>query len=477
MADVQCPLRAAALISPHEVALVVGDSPLRFYELDLRVSEAVGRLREAGLREGDRIGLFLPPDERMIILLLAVLRLGAVACPLSLRWPRDAVRQALTRLGAAAVIAQAAADPASPWKVLPPDPLLVPGAAVASWNGMQPLDRPATVIFTSGSQGQPKAALQSFGNHYYSARGANANLRLRSGDRWLLALPLCHVGGLGIVFRCLLGGAALVLPAGQPDLHDAVVETKATHVSLVGTQLRRLLDREEWDPAWKSVKAVLLGGGPVAPDLLVEARLRRLPVFYSYGLTEMASQVTTVRPDTPPDRQSTSGAVLRHRQLRVSDAGEILVRGETLFLGYLRDDQSLDPARDDEGWFATGDLGELSPDGYLTVRGRRDNLFISGGENIHPEQIERALQALDGVEQAVVVPVPDAEFGERPAAIVRGDWSASDEWPLRLRERLPGFMIPVAWLPWPDELPEALGNVDRPRLRAYARVAYGGMTS
>lgn len=472
MADVQCPLRAAALISPHQVAIECGDVRILYSELDTRVSDAVAYLRLAGLREGDRVGLYLPPDERMILLLMAVLRLGAIACPLNLRWPRDAVRGALSRLRAAAVIAQAVADPTSPWQVLPPETLLAGGSAPVPWDGKMALDRPATAIFTSGSAGRPKMALHTFGNHYYSARGANTNLRVRSGDRWLLSLPLYHVGGLGIVFRCLLGGAAMAFSAAGEDLHDAVVRTKATHVSLVGTQLRRLLDRAAWDPAWRNVKVALVGGGPVAPTLLAEAHARGLPVFFSYGLTEMASQVTCVRPDTPPARQSTSGSVLRHRQLRIADDGEILVRGETLFSGYLQDDGAVASACDAEGWFATGDLGALSEDGYLTVQGRRDNLFISGGENIQPEEIEQALQVLPGIEQAVIVPVPDAEFGERPAAVVQGDVSAAPAWEKRLREILPGYMIPVCWLPWPDG-EGRMGKADRAAVRAYARAARG----
>jgi len=164
--------------------------------------------------------------------------------------------------------------------------------------------------------------------------------------------------------------------------------------------------------------------------------------------------VTCTTRGTPPPERPSSGQLLHYRQLKIADDGEILVRGETLFRGYARGDDTERPF-DADGWFATGDMGDLDDQGYLRVSGRRDNLFISGGENIHPEEIEQALAAAAGVERVMVVPIPDAEFGARPVAFV----ATTQDAPLKtetilkgLASILPRFKLPAAIYAWPEDL-------------------------
>jgi O-succinylbenzoic acid--CoA ligase len=311
------------------------------------------------------------------------------------------------------------------------------------------LDRPSTIIFTSGSTGVPKAALHTFGNHYYSALGTNTNSALAQGDRWLHSLPLYHVGGLSILFRCLLARAAVALPDPVQPLGEAIADLGATHVSLVPTQLLRLL---RGGAALDGVEAVLLGGGPIPAFLVDEALARGLPIHTSYGLTEMASQVTTTPPGASSEELYTAGRVLPHREVSVSGKGEILVRGDTLFAGYV-DGERVDRPLDTDGWFHTGDLGGLDEDGYLRVRGRVDNMFVSGGENVQPEEIEEALCRLEDVEEVVVVPVEDEEFGARPVAFVSMPGGEPDPVALSraLGASLARFKIPVSFHAWPDD--------------------------
>jgi O-succinylbenzoic acid--CoA ligase len=209
-----------------------------------------------------------------------------------------------------------------------------------------------------------------------------------------------------------------------------------------------------------------MGGGPVPASLVDEAVARGLPIHTSYGLTEMASQVTTTPPGAPLEELHTSGRVLPGREVSISEDGEILVRGETLFAGYV-DGKKLDCPLDEDGWFHTGDLGELDENGYLRVRGRRDNLFISGGENVQPEEIEEALYRLKGVDEAVVVPVPDPEFGARPVAFVRTERDFRDLAP-ELEKVLPRFKIPTAFHPLPEQARRGM-KADRAALRERAR--------
>ena len=448
---VPCPLRVTASASPRAPAVVGAGGTLTYGALDGRVGAAARRIEALGLGRGARVALYLPKDERYLVLLLALIRAGCVACPLSTRLPPRGVESLLRRAACGALISSdedlLEATVADVRKLAPHQALLEDEPAEGSWQpSASPylaLDLPATIIFTSGSTGAPKAALHTLGNHYYSALGSNANIPLAPGDRWLHSLPLYHVGGLAILFRCLLAGATVALPEPGATLGGAIAGS--THVSLVSTQLLRLLREGDLDPA--GLRAILLGGSSIPPPLIDEALSHGLPIHTSYGLTEMASQVTATPQGASREELHTSGRPLPHREISTSEDGEILVRGETLFVGFVESGRA-DRTLDAEGWFHTGDLGELGADGYLRVRGRKDNLFVSGGENIQPEEIEEALCRLEGVEDAVVVPVPAAEFGYRPVAFVRGgrltDLSRS------LEPVLPRFKIPVAFHRWPE---------------------------
>jgi O-succinylbenzoic acid--CoA ligase len=451
---VPCPLQAAAIAAPGAPAVAGAGGTVTYGELDRKVTMAAEGIEELGLRAGARVALHLPKDERYLVLLLALIRAGCVACPLSTRLPPRGVAPLLQKIACRALISadegllkatDAGIRKLRPEKVFADEP-----ATRERARGSEPLrlalDRPATIVFTSGSADAPKAALHTFGNHYYSALGSNANIALAPGDRWLQSLPLYHVGGLSILFRCLLAGATVSLPEPGAPLGKAIANGGATHVSLVSTQLLRLLRRRDLER--RRLRAILLGGGPITVPLVVEAAGSDLPIHTSYGLTEMASQVTATPPGASPRELHTSGRLLPHREISISEDGEILVRGKTLFAGYVKNDTVGRPF-DAEGWFHTGDLGELDPDGYLRVRGRKDNLFISGGENVQPEEIEEALCGLKSVEEAVVVPVPDAEFGSRPVAFVRMSGGEPEKLTRALEPALPRYKIPVAFHEWP----------------------------
>ena len=467
-------MRSAALTAPDAAALVGERGATSYAELDRMVSAAA--LRLGGLEPGSRVALYLPKDERYVALVLALIRAGHVACPISDRLPPRGVVQLLERAACSALISEdeellrsAGADLLRP----KPEAMLekVPHSSSDRSESIDmPLERPATIIFTSGSTGVPKAALHTFGNHYYSALGSNANIALRSGDRWLHSLPLYHVGGLSIVFRCLLAGTTVALPQPGTSLGTDIGSLGATHVSLVSTQLSRLL-REGADLG--GLEAVLMGGGPVPPSLVDEALARGLPVHTSYGLTEMASQVTTTPPGASLEELRTAGRVLPNREVSISEGGEILVRGETLFAGYVEGEEP-DRPLDADGWFHTGDLGRLDENGYLRVGGRMDNLFVSGGENIQPEEIEEALCRLEGVDEAVVVPVPDEEFGARPVAFVRMDDGEPGELAQELEPVLPRFKIPISFHPWPEEVPRGM-KADRAALGERAQRLHRGV--
>ncbi|MFO1531236.1 MAG: AMP-binding protein [Kiritimatiellia bacterium] len=213
-----------------------------------------------------------------------------------------------------------------------------PGAGAGRGPRKFPAEAPAAILFTSGSSGAPKAAVLSHRALYYNARGANQNLAVGSNDVWLATLPLCHVGGLGIVYRCLMAGATVAFPTPDTSLTADLETLKVTHVSVVPTQLRRWLTSPAATALAAGLKAVLVGGAPASPDLLAQAFASGFPLRLSYGMTETASQIATTPKYFPEDERFTCGRVLPSRELRVDERGQLQVRGMTLFSGYLRKD-------------------------------------------------------------------------------------------------------------------------------------------
>ena len=266
------------------------------------------------------------------------------------------------------------------------------------------------LLLTSGSTGTPKIAILSLSNLLVNASSAITAIDLRPNDQWKLSLPLYHVGGIGIILRCILARATIVLD-DSPNI---------THLSCVPTHLYRAT------PVYKNLRCLLVGGAPI-PSY-------PFPINTTYGLTEMSSMVTL------------NGNLLPNRELRLASDGEIFVRGPTLFQGYVGQPPQTN-------WFATGDLGHFNQ-GRLEIVGRKDWMFISGGENIQPEEIERELELLPEVIEAVVVPKEDPEFGKRPVAFI----SARNFFDLKrmqsaLSVRLPKFKIPIE-LHLVDEIPK-----------------------
>jgi O-succinylbenzoic acid--CoA ligase len=290
---------------------------------------------------------------------------------------------------------------------------------------------------------------------------------VENGTRWLAVLPFYHAGGLSLLFRCFLFGGTVVLPEPDDKLGIQALSRQVDYVSLVPTQFRRLLDIAPCRQ-FPRPKAVLLGGAVTPRSLVREGTEAGFRLALTYGSTEMASQICTSPPSLAPDQLKTSGQVLPGRELTIDPAGEIFVRGDTLFDGYVTE-EGLDRPFSKSGWFATGDLGYLDTAGNLVLTGRRDTMFISGGENLYPEEIEQQMLRLDGIEQALVVPVPDEQYGKRPVAFVQASPKAGSarEWTAALRRTLPGFKIPDHFLSWPTSEGERL----KPDRADFARLA------
>ena len=283
----------------------------------------------------------------------------------------------------------------------------------------------AVVIGTSGSTGVPKGAELSAAALRHSARASLARVGARPGDRWLCCLPVTHVAGLAVLVRSLVSGTEPVL-AERADA-ETVMASGCAHVSLVPTQLQRLLLQAGAPLAGFS--SVLLGGAAAPAGLLDAARDASVPVVTTYGMTETCGGCVY------------DGVPLDGVRAEVRDDGRIWISGPVLFSGYLRGPRA--PAG---GWFRTGDLGALDAGGRLRVRGRADDVINTGGHKVVPGEVAAALQACPGVRDAAVVGQPDPEWGERVVAAVvpanPGDPPAVEMLRSHVRERLPRYAIP-----------------------------------
>ncbi|MBE1274828.1 o-succinylbenzoate--CoA ligase [Enterovibrio baiacu] len=297
-----------------------------------------------------------------------------------------------------------------------------------------------TLTLTSGSTGLPKAVVHTADNHLSSAAGLFSLMPFNDADCWLLSLPLFHVSGLAIVWRWLLNGAVLKIAETKGDTLIPALDG-ATHASLVPTQLQRIVSLGK--PA--SLHSVLLGGAAIPQPLVDEAERMGIQCWCGYGMTEMASTISAKR----ADGRLTVGDVLPNRELQLSEAGEVLVKGRTLAAGYMVKGQVLPLA---ERWFATKDKARWCSESHeLQILGRLDNMFVCGGENVQPEDVERVLGQFDGIQQLFILPVEHARWGQVPVAVVEGkvEHDAFLAW---AKQQVPAYQSPQAMVLLPENV-------------------------
>jgi o-succinylbenzoate---CoA ligase len=430
---IKCPLLLQAEIRPQTIGFECGEKQISFLELHLAVASQVLRLSDQGVRPGQVIATLAHNSLDLIVLAAACWRMGSIWAPLNPRWQRSVLEAQLNRLQPDWLWTDTYPEFADRFRLLAEINGLPESGLLSTHNLMQvqgipagsaiDADSPMDLIQTSGSSGQPKYVVHGLKNHLASAKGSRSLIPLSPDHAWLLSLPLYHVAGVGIAFRCLVAGARLVLPAPGETWLQAVRKNQVSHASLVNAQLydllRLLTQPESGISENHRLTTLLLGGSAISPTLIQQADSRGLQCFSSYGMTEFSSQIYTVR----HQGGRTSGQLLADTQLKFDQRGQILIKGDALALGYWGNDRVMS-FTDEEGWFATGDLGEWD-DQCLKITGRINNMFVCGGENLQPETIEAILCQSPWVRQALVVPVPDQRWGQVPVAFI--DWLDGEE--------------------------------------------------
>jgi o-succinylbenzoate---CoA ligase len=427
---------------PDRTALVADGLRIAYAELESEATGAARRLAAKGVRRGAVVTLEMPAGAEFVVLVHALMKLGAIAAPLSPRLAAPEREAQISSLGPVLTLTQTGQ--------------VIGDEADLPLLGEHDLDAIHCRILTSGTSGAGRSIGLTYGNHLWSAVGSAFRIGVDPADRWLCCLPLHHVGGLSIVLRSVIYGTGVVMHDGfDVDTVAGALDTESvTLVSLVPTQLVRLLDA---GVDLSGPRAILVGGGPVPVDAIEEAAGRGATVVPTYGLTEAASQVTTLEPQDSLRRLGSAGRPLLTTHLRIKDR-EILVQGPTVAPG----------CADEDGWLHTGDLGRIDDDGFLYVEDRLGDVIITGGENVVPAEVEEVLMRHPSVAEAAAVGRADPDWQEAVvAAVVVRDGAAISEDELRdhCASELAGFKVPKRF-EFVGELPRtASGKLLRRKLR------------
>jgi o-succinylbenzoate---CoA ligase len=449
--------------TPDATAIEGVDGNWTFAILAERARRAAAWLLAHAPAGGVPIALLMPGDARFVAWFCSVAYTGRPVLPLNGRLTAAEIAQQIADADVRFLVGEAgdarlaavqaqlpglAAVAAPEFDQLPPPAGCMPGEQAAD-------DATLAVLFTSGTSGRAKGACLSWRNFEASAAASLARLGPAVRGRWLACMPLYHVGGLSILVRGVLhGGPVRLLPKFDAEAVSVALDGgEVAGVSLVPTMLSRLLACRGSRPAPAGLEVVLLGGAAASADLLARAHDAGLPVCTTYGLTEATSQVATARPWRAGVRERPPMLPLHGTQLRIvadgrdvpaGSPGEIVVRGPTVMRGYLNDSAATARALRD-GWLHTGDIGYLDATGGLHVLDRREDLIVSGGENVYPAEVEATLLEHPSVAEAAVAGLPDADLGSRVVAwIVTQPGAAVDAQALsrHCSARLAGYKRP-----------------------------------
>ena len=488
-----------ARVRPDRVAVVdrQRDARLTYAELDA-ASEAWARtLRALGVAAGDRVALLAGNRAESLALFGGCLRTGAVLLPLNWRLaapelsgvladaePRLIVGEGRFRL--AAEEAARMAGMAARWVDLDdeaPRLLRAAGDDGVAHVRAEP-EAPTMLLYTSGSTGRPKGAVLPHRQLFYNAVATAAGWELGAGDVAPAATPLFHTGGWHVFTTPLLlvGGTVVLFNQFEAaDFLDGLTAERCTVAFSVPTQITMLVESARWGQPLPALRYLISGGAPCPPSLAERVRAAGIRFREGFGLTECGPNCFATSDEAALARPGSVGWPVPFLEMRlvaeggreaaVGEPGELLLRGPQAFAGYWRDPARTAEVVDADGWLHTGDLALRDADDAYRICGRRKEMYISGGENVFPGEVEAALADCAGVQEAVVVGVPDAKWGEVGCAFVvarAGHALGERELVAAARLRLAGYKVPrrVVLL---DALPRlGSGKADRRALAALA---------
>jgi len=431
------------LKSPDKVALVHDGRSTTYRQFADGADRVASVLRRLGVRRGDAVAYLGENSPDLLQVMFGAAQVGAAFVPVNTRLAPTEIVHVLTDCRAQILVhdpevAQDVAPVASRARVphvvaTGPGTPARPGLTSLPGDGAAPavpvevaMDDPAAIIYTSGTTGRAKGAVLTHGNLTWVALNCVVDYDVVSTDVALMISPLFHVASLGMgALPVILKGATMVLERGfEPGRALAQIERHGvTMLSGVPTTYQLMADHPNWASTDLSTLAKLTCGGSAVPTRVLRAyEDRGLSFSQGYGMTEASPGVTSLPPAMTRAKQGSVGLPHFFTDVRVAappgTVGEIEISGPNVFAGYLGLPEATAEAFTADGWFRSGDLGYLDPEGYLHIAGRLKDMIISGGENIYPAELELLLLELDGVTGAAVIGVPDERWGEVPWAIM-----------------------------------------------------------
>ncbi|MGP4103915.1 o-succinylbenzoate--CoA ligase [Nonomuraea sp. KM90] len=482
--------------SPQRPALRSAHGDLTYAELSARVTRLAHALRELGLARGDRIGYLGPNRPSFVETMFAAHLLGAVFVPLNTRLAAPELDLQLGDCGASVLVysAESASVVASLTTV--PTRLAVDGTASGANDyeeqiraaAADPIDEPvghddlAFILYTSGTSGHPKGVMLTHGNVIWNCVNTLVELDLTGNEVTLVSAPLFHVAALDMTLlpTVLKGGTAVLMATWNiEDCFDLIERHRVTWMFGVPTMFADLALSPRWNTAdLSSVRSLLAGGAPVPIPLIRTYQERGLSFLQGFGLTEAAPGALILRAEMSTVKAGSVGVPHFFSDVRmmradgsaaeVGEPGEILVHGPTVMPGYWGRSEATAAVLSPDGWLRTGDVGRMDEDGYVCIVDRLTDMYISGGENVYPAEVEAQLLEHPAVAECAVVGVPDDKWGEVGRAFIRvrtGARANDADLLTFLTGRLARYKLPKSFR-FVDELPHtASGKINRRALR------------
>ncbi len=481
-------LAKRAHLSPRQEGMVDVASGRRFTydEMNRRCNQTANLLKSLGAKKGDRVAFLMMNGAEFVESYFAVAKLGAVCVPLNWRLTPDELEFILKDSGASiliyseefAEVAAALHERGAKTDIQRWICHGTPDVFAQDYDKLQAEasdDEPPSVVqeedllfimYTSGTTGLPKGVMHTHLSALWSSLTALVTADLRYSDRYLILLPMFHVGALNPVITAIHGGISVIVARSfDPSEVWRLIESEKISVMLaVPAMLNFMLQTPVKDEAdFSSLRWVMSGAAPVPVELIRQYEALGIEIHQVYGLTESCGPACLISPADALARAGSTGKAFFHTEVRIADEagatcprgeiGEVLVRGFHVMAGYWnRPDATAETLRD--GWLHTGDLAVMDEEGFVTIHDRKKDMIISGGENIYPAEIENVILSHSGVRDVAVIGQPSSKWGESPVAvIVRGEGSLMVEDVLRHCDgKLARFKCPKA-VEFVDEIP------------------------
>jgi len=471
-----------------------------YAELNARSNQAAAALLANGIRKGDRVAILLTNRAEFVESYFAAAKIGAIVVPLNWRLVADELQFILKDSGAIGLIYDLVYDATA-------ETLRARDTDVKTWIRVggtdsephfrksyenllaaHPCTEPALgasdddllfIMYTSGTTGRPKGVMQTHETMLWASTTWNMTCDMRYLDRHLIVLPLFHIGGLLPLTAAIhRGQTVVVLHSADPDnILRTIAQEKVNVTHIVTTMLRRILTQSVEQPDRTSLRWAIVGGEAVPPGLTRQAAKAGIEVLQDYGLTEACGPVTIATSEDAREKADSCGGPHFHTEVRViapddrevapGEVGEVVVRSRHIMKGYWnRPDATAEALKD--GWLYTGDLGAIDDDGSLSIRDRKKDMVISGGENIYPAEVERVISSHPKVKEVAIIGQPSGKWGESPVAVVvtkNGAGLNTEEIIAFCRGKIAGYKIP-RHVEFVDELPRTpTGKIQKHLLR------------